>query len=114
MILTRVISSNKIKTRQCYTDNINKCSQQLRGLGKIEQFVAHTNQSIMYSSTVVQSRSVTGISLESVRRLILLYNGLISNCNAKDGSSASSLVRGTCIKGTIRLKGGCNESGKRM
>ena len=51
------------------------------GLSKMEQFVVHTNQSILYSNTGVFSGSMTGGKGPDWR--LVLYYWLIPNRNAK-------------------------------
>ena len=68
----------------------------------MEQFVVHTNQSILYSNTGV-SGSVTGVGSD---RHLVLYEWLIPYRNTKDGISIDiSRVRGAGIKGR---KSRCN------
>ena len=72
----------------------------------MEQFVVHTNQSILYSSSGMCSGLITGGG--SGRRSIL-YNWLIPNRNSKQYIGvAISLVGCLCVKSTEGLECGGN------
>ena len=71
----------------------------------MEQFVVHTNQSILYSNTCVFLGSMTG-GKGPDRRLVLCY-WLIPNRNAKQYIGIS-LGRGSGVLRTKGLDGGSN------
>ena len=90
---------------------------QARSFGTIEQFVVHTNQSVLYSSTGVQSGSVTKnccvTDIGSIRHYLILQNGLVPNCKANQHISvAAILLKEICVKGTKSLKCRCICNGR--